>query len=288
MSSSLSSLVHQRDELSKRLQDLLDKQWDGLSERQGRWITSARQGIEQTMTELLDIQNNLAEAYESQINRKNEWLERTKNIQDKIAALKIHVDHIEKQSDLSKEIEELEKEQVCLNDEIAELQFKLKKLYSRKQEITTRLMHLKSTVESKSSSYKHEIETLGEPPSTEQIEACSREVDAITDQFKTAELEASALRDGLILWKDVCMIVSDLENSLSEILSKEEGRGEKIHTVLSDASDRVQKHLDIATDNGWSLLTVAINHELQAIYEGMKIVDVGSSMTKSTTMSNDE
>lgn len=270
--SRVSTLVHQRDELSRQLQELLDRQWDGLSERKGRWIVSARQGIEQTMAELLETQTALAEAYEVQIKQNNEWLERTKTIQDKIASLQTHIDHIEQQSDLAKEIEQLEKEQLGLNDEIAQLQFKLKKLYSRKQEITTRLMQLKSTVESQSSSYQHEIDSLGSQPSEDQMEACSREVDAMTDQHELAELEVTALKDGLVVWKDVCMIVSDLENGLQATLADGADKT-KVYNLLSDASGRIEKHLELAKANHWSLLTVAINHELEAVYEGMMIVD---------------
>lgn len=270
--SRVSTLVHQRDELSRQLQELLDRQWDGLSERKGRWIVSARQGIEQTMSELLDTQTALAGAYEKQIKQKNEWLERTKTIQDKIASLRTRIDHIEQESDLAKEIAELENEQLELNDEIAQLQFKLKKLYSRKQDITTRLMQLKSTVESKSSSYQHEIDSLGRQPSDDQVEACSREVDAMTDQHELAELEVTALKDGLVVWKDVCMIVSDLENGLQETLANGADKT-TVFNLLSDASVRIEKHLELAKSNHWSLLTVAINHELEAVNEGMKIVD---------------
>lgn len=277
---SVKYLKSHSEELGRRLQQLLDRQWDGLSERKGRWIVSARAGIDKTMSELLDTQTALAELYQAEISSRRAWLERTKLIQDKITVLTSQIETIEKKSDLASEINSLEKEQSGINEEIAQLQFKLKQLYSRKQEIASRLNQLQSTVEARTASYKQELESINQDnengggegeKSGEQVERYNREVDAIKDQESTAQQEIIALKDGLVVWRDVCMNINELESGLMKSVSeKKDPSG--IYNDLEKASINLKRNLQLAENNKWSLLSVAISHELEALNEGMQLI----------------
>lgn len=286
---SVGNLVTHANVLSRQLQALLDRQWDGLAGRKGKWISKARAGIEKTMGELLDTQVALADVYQSQIATRKSWLEKTKAIQDKITILKGHIDEIESESAESIEINNLEKEQSGINAEINQLLFNLKQLESRKKEIANRLMHLRSIVESKSSSFKHEIEmlspttSLSSPSSTslqidQQVESYTREVDAITGQYEHAELEISALRDGVVVWKDACITVQETESKLLQSLSNSTilDKG-LVNSLLESAVSKLSTHLSLAKSNNWSLLTVAISHELEAMKEAHSLVNPDAS-----------
>ncbi|CAN6655889.1 hypothetical protein TRVA0_028S01354 [Trichomonascus vanleenenianus] len=281
-SSPVNYLVNHKESLSRRLQELLDRQWDGLSEKKGRWIVTARQGIDKTMSELLETETALAELYQAEMSGRRAWLERTKVIQDKIAELQGHIAQIETDSDLASRIRDLEKEQTGINDEIAELQFKLKQLYSKKQKNESEIHELKSTMMSRSSSYRHEVAEL-EPavPTGEEVERYSREAEAFSEEQDVANKEITALKDGIVVWRDVCMLIGDLEKSLEGSLSASMSSlgsrpgvidSKHVYELLSSAVEKLRKHLRIAEKNRWSLLTVAITHELEALEEGIQLV----------------
>uniref|UniRef100_A0A060T6I9 ARAD1B12562p n=1 Tax=Blastobotrys adeninivorans TaxID=409370 RepID=A0A060T6I9_BLAAD len=267
-------LISHSNHLSQRLQMLLDKQWDALSVSGTPKHT--RKLIESTMNELLDTQKELVECYDSELTIKREWLDKTKVIQDKIVRLQQEITSIESDSELAKEVHLLQTEQTEINDEIAKLEFRLKTLLSRKQEISKRLLYLKSTVESKSSSYHHELQSL-KPPEDTEVEAYERQVDAIRDHVTSTEQEVQALSDGLVVWRDVCQEVGELEANLVSCLKASDPSRAK--SMIEATIGRVQEKLDLATKYNWSLLVVAIGHELQALKRALELLKQNDTPT---------
>jgi chromosome segregation ATPase len=267
-------LYLESEAISRSLQGLLDRQSDGLMRRNKRLLATSRHGIGASMRQLAEIKNRMASFYSKEMTRHKEWLDDVTSVRVKVEELDKHIRTIETESEESGQISKLEADIVDFDNKIKSLENQLAELRGQKNDVLGQLSLLRSTVASKCSSYQHELETLESRQSTDvEIETCSREIDALRDRFNDADLETCALRDGITVWKDSCNVVEELEQKLADIPSTERQRPDKIVRMLESALSRLERNLNIAEANKWSLLSVAIGQELEALKLGLDIIN---------------
>ncbi|ANB11008.1 hypothetical protein AWJ20_3802 [Sugiyamaella lignohabitans] len=117
------------------------------------------------------------------------------------------------------------------------------------------------------------------------MEIREREVEALKDRESAARKEATALSDGVVVWKDTCETVSDLERRLSLLPKQDRSDVKKISTMLNETLARLTRNLDVSEDNKWSLLSVAISQEVEALKQGIELVESMSAPPSSTSSS---
>lgn len=129
---------------------------------------------------------------------------------------------------------------------------------------------------------------------SEAVDTLKLQLEAVNDQYEQSAMEQEALRDGIIVWKDVCIIVDTMENAIQRVAmessvaltsslhagtnsesflsSANATLTRKIIQALKEANNALEDRLDLAVKNNWSLLVVAISHELEASKRALEMV----------------
>lgn len=132
---------------------------------------------------------------------------------------------------------------------------------------------------------------------TTAMDALEIQFDAVTSQYTNSVRERDALRDGIVVWKDVCYIVKAMEDSVenavvegSTLIFPQNGDGsnddasslpasqqqelvaQRISQALKLAHDALTEHFELARKNNWTLLMAAISCELEASTRAFDLV----------------
>jgi len=117
----------------------------------------------------------------------------------------------------------------------------------------------------------------------------TEEQSTLRTQLEAVGAEQSALEDGSEVWEEVVREVSTVEKLLREEMQRTqvpnqllETSGEqrsaaqgmkKILRSMQEARERMEGKLDIAETKGWKLLVVCVGAELEAMVEGMGVLE---------------
>jgi DNA repair exonuclease SbcCD ATPase subunit len=233
------------------------------------------------MTELADVKKSLAGLYQHELDLRRDWIEQQSLTREKVDQLKSEIDNIEGNSVEAKQLEGIESELRSVNTSIEKLEKQLEILNNKRKELQSKRQSTQSVIESRIASVQSKIEDLSEGVlEPRELDTFSREAELYEDYHRLNKKEFSALTDGAVIWKDVCMIVSDLERNLAtqtqqtnpQTLIKQPPDEQTILNLLNDAKLQLQKHLDLSNQSNWKLLAVAISHEIAAVDQGISLV----------------
>ncbi|KAL8993407.1 MAG: hypothetical protein Q9169_006369 [Polycauliona sp. 2 TL-2023] len=97
----------------------------------------------------------------------------------------------------------------------------------------------------------------------------------LESQFRSIELETTALEEGAGVWEDVCREVTNVERMEERSENSEKKSQEPIHRILQAmalAREKVGDALKTAEDKGWNLLVVCVGAEMEALVQGEEVL----------------
>lgn len=268
-------------ELAERLQLLLDKQWEGLSQRKAHRLGRARSGIANTMGQLADIKKILADLYQEELDIRRDSLSKETLIKQETYELNTEIERIQGSSKEAQNLEKKERELQSVSKNIQDLEIQLKSLYIKKKDLQCQRQDAQSIIESRVALVEAKIDDLKEDSiGPKQQEIFSHEADIYEDYQQSNVKEYLALKDGVVIWDDVCRLVKQLEHDLAsqtqitdkQTLIKQPPDEKVIIELLNDAKKKLKNHLDFSNQRNWRLLAVAIMHEITALDQGIDLV----------------
>lgn len=224
------------------------------------------------MAELVNIKQPLVDLYRHELETRKKTIESHTLATEKIATLKTQIEEIEDTSQEAKRLESIEDKLRAVNTDISELQARIVQLKTKQKDLQMARESTQSVIESRTAALLRQIGDLSaDHLGSREIETASREAELFQDRFEQNSKEVAALTDGLVVWKDVCITVDELENGLAA-QNRTSPDESKILSMLRDARQRLQRNLDMSNQNNWKLLSVAISHELAALDQGIELV----------------
>ncbi|KAL7266913.1 hypothetical protein RUND412_010520 [Rhizina undulata] len=297
--SPLHVLQQQTQNLTTECQTLLDAQSNALMHASGSFpgpdksstkskrhisLEEARNGITKAMDALADVKSAEENAYASQVAERDGMIRTLMSWGQNREVMEREIKKIEEGKD-GRQVMELRAEKIGVEHQINHLRQQLHKLEMKHASLTSSLSILESTVASRTSSWNTSIQSLKQktsnflathrqPTPQSAIEVWTLEKEALNDKEKRARNEAEALRDGIVVWEDVLMLVENFEENLRSQLSlsspgspSQRSQKEKVLAGIEEVISKVNHKLRIAEDKDWKLLVCAIGTELQAFKE---------------------
>lgn len=207
-------------------------------------IYQVRQNIADTMADLLQsskTQLSLFQAHHNQINK-----------------LQGRVDDIAHNSKYAIDLAAIGNRQTEISTEIALLESRLANLKKEQEKLCATKDSLSSIIDSRKSSYLAELQLLHKKDATLYSQ----------ETFEQVSREEQALEKGLVVWTSVCNELQKTESQMVELQHQREPLLEMLGSTLKFLT----LQLDLAVKQNWSLLVVAISHEVQAVHNAISIL----------------
>lgn len=271
-------------------------------------LRGARRGISYAIDDLAALKSQQRELLEAELENRGQDLEVVENLTRKQEGLQEAIEHIEAAPTTSR-ITSLRSEEQTLGTEIAEMETKLYQMKARHRHLLREISGLDNSVQAKLSSYRESLNLaekearlfLSRPPAhdgglvekedgfwTLPIERRTLEMAGddlrgrrveLRKKWRAVEGERVALVEGKELWSEVCVIVGDVEQQLTEEMKVmrggEQGGGpgmRKVLGVMGKAAGEIEEKLNAAEEKDWRLLVCCIGAELEAIMEGERVL----------------
>ncbi|OJD33651.1 autophagy-related protein atg28 [Diplodia corticola] len=201
----------------------------------------------------------------------------------------------------------LKDEAQVLQDEIWELEDKLRAAKARHRKLLADVAEIENSVQSKLSSYKASLSILEAdingflrtcsardrqaseapffkiPPRRRTLDLAREHWDeeqANTEKLRQeSETERDALEQGAVMWDNIVHRITEFEKHIAEA-TMHQGSGtdptaEAKHLIadLTETINYVESQLDLAEERGWKLLVACIGAELNALHEGRRMLE---------------
>ncbi|ODQ63129.1 hypothetical protein NADFUDRAFT_53778 [Nadsonia fulvescens var. elongata DSM 6958] len=119
-------------------------------------------------------------------------------------------------------------------------------------------------------------DTLQAKDAAKTKEALAIHLKAIENMQSTVTHETEALCDGTVVWRAVCDTVQEAERTIKQAVfvnkEQQDGTINIILKILTDSEKVLRERYDLTVKKNWSLLMVAVGHELEAIRQGISIL----------------
>lgn len=248
--------------MEERFQNALDSQWDALEARDAR-IVGIRKHIGELLSELAEDKNEESKLLSKDIKTTRETIERSEKAAHKQSELKHRLDELDA-SDLPKEIAEI-------SGRISSIDEEIKKLMQQREQLDSRVTDLKSIYSSRRAKFENSLHDINHAHQR-QIANLPAARSGLNEKFNKREFiekELHAARQGEALWNQVCTTLANLDR---EIHGYGKSQLPQISFILDKAVQKTEGFLETAQDAKWSILVVAIGHELQLLRETLDLV----------------
>lgn len=268
----MDNLINTEAKLTQRLQDLLDLQWDSLVSARGSRLSYTRHEITHAMSQLLHkVYQVKVKTLEEEINSENGKIQEATARKAKIDDIKELI--ISETKTESGEVSELDLKINAVDEERQQLQKKLDELDLQKKSLSDEKGNIMAAIERKSLKHNEELRRLEKDAAKDQdIALVQARMDLSQKSLEDANFEVDALERGLTLWDQVCALTGTVESSLKSAKSTDE-----LLETLTEAQTALSSHFEHASNNNWTLLSVAISHELEAVNRGIQIIKSNTS-----------
>lgn len=263
----MDSLINTEAKLTQRLQELLDLQWDSLVAAKGSSLSYTRHEITHAMSQLLHkVYQVKVKTLEEEINNETRKIQDVKARRTKINDIKELIISETKSeaievTDLDQKISTIDEEREQLQKKLDELDLQRKSLEDEKNSVT-------ASIERKSHKHNEELRGLEQQAAKDQdVTLVQARVDLSQRSLEEASSEVNALENGLTLWDQVCALTGTVESGLKLAKSTDE-----LLEILSKAQGELTGYFELASNNSWKLLSIAISHELEAVNRGIQII----------------
>lgn len=244
--------------MEAQIQKLLDAQWDALEARD-KSVRQIRKRLSESLKalsaerikELHQVQQQV-DTNRSIILKKQSDEAELSNLRSKWSAEQ-NCSFALKSKELTSKIEELNETIALLQNERAKLEIELRESDSV---VASRTCLLVDAIE--------ELEKGLASPNQKTIQTLQEELRTQEEKTKSLIADSEAAAAGKLLWDEV---QKELETLDGEIKGYKRSQIPQISFVLSRVSESIEKSLEIASENGWTPLVVAIGHELQVLHE---------------------
>lgn len=261
-------------EYIERFQELIDLQARLLFEPQNiqdaSSIYKVRREIANTMRSLLQNTTSELSVFETS--------------QKRLDKLQSKVSHISQESKEARRLAVINQRETEVVYEIQQLESRLSKLKQERTDIQNLQESLTSIIGARSSSYLGEIELIG------------NNMKPLIKKYPQIIKEKEALDNGLVVWSLVCNRLKEMERDMAQIQKDAKEKGLKgkdeeasggngndssgggdinksILELLKSGLEFLTTQLDTAVAENWSLLTVAISHEVEAVRNAISIIN---------------
>lgn len=245
-----------------KFQDTLDSQWDALESRDTR-IIGVRKHLGELLSELAGQKRDELQAIDSHISQTNITISKAEAAAAKQSSLQKSLAELEN-SELPKKLNEIETKICAIDDEI-------KRLSKQKEELTLHRNELKSIHSSRTAKFENSLRDLNQIHQLyiSKLPKLRERRDISQSKRNGVVMELNAATDGRKLWDQVCSALAIIDDEVRGC-----GRSQlpQISFILDKGVQELQGHLETAEREKWSVLVLAIVHELQLLRETLKAV----------------
>jgi len=240
------------------IQRILDAQVDALESRNNK-VKIIRRELYDAIRLLADQCNGNVSRIDAQTEEDRGFIQKESHYLAKREDIKRQLIE-EEQSELHGSLKSLEKEIHDLDEQIKQLQAKRGLLDTQRQQLAS--TYSSRTVKLKD--FLSDLDIAHPVENADLVEATKRRIEANKQVRKGALLESKAALEGSDLWLQVCEELDSLDNELKGL---KRDQLPQMAFLLSKTSSTVNDYLTTATNNGWSVLIVAIGHELHILHD---------------------
>lgn len=248
--------------MEDRFQNALDSQWDALEARDTR-IVGIRKHLTELFNELVDKRTDEIRLLNQDIKNARETITKTEKGALKQSELQHSLDELDA-SDLPKEISEI-------SGKVSLIDAEIEKLVQQREELSSRMSDLKSIYSSRRAKFENTLHDLNRAHQQQIVKLPSMK-SGLNKNIKiceSAERELHAAKHGGLLWSQVCSTLTNLDR---EIHGYGKSQLPQISFILDKAVQQMESFLKTAEGEKWSVLVIAIGHELQLLRETLNVV----------------